>query len=85
MLQAMSTGHAGSMSTVHAGSAEEALWRLETLALSGNQSASEDTIRRQLMAAIDLVAHVERRTEGRRLRSISVLEGGELQEVYRCP
>ena len=85
MLQAMSTGHAGSMSTVHAGSADEALWRLETLALSGNHRTSEETVRRQLMTAIDLIAHVERRPGGRRVSSISRVDSGEIQDVYRCP
>ena len=85
MLQAMSTGHAGSMSTVHAGSADEALWRLETLALSGNHPTSEETVRRQLMTAIDVIAHVERRPAGRRVSSISKVDGGESQEIYRCP
>ncbi len=84
MIQAMSTGHDGSMSTVHAGSAEEALWRVETLALSGDWHAAEDTISRQLRAAIGIVAQMERYPGGRRVHSISRLEDGALEEVYRC-
>ncbi len=84
MIQAMSTGHDGSMSTVHAGSAEEALWRVETLALSGDWHATGDTIRRQLRAAVDIVAQMERYPGGRRVQSISRLEDGSLAEVYRC-
>lgn len=84
MIQAMSTGHAGSMSTVHAGSADEALWRVETLALSGGGKAAETTVRRQLLAAVDVVVQVERSPEGRRVSSVSRVDAGALQEVYRC-
>jgi pilus assembly protein CpaF len=77
MIQAMSTGHAGSMSTVHANGPEEALWRVETLALAGDARAGEVTVRRQLMAAVDVVVQVERRSGRRRVRAIAgVREGG---------
>jgi pilus assembly protein CpaF len=77
MIQAMSTGHAGSMSTVHANGPEEALWRVETLALAGDARAGEVTVRRQLMAAVDVVVQVERRSGRRRVRAIAgVRDGG---------
>lgn len=69
MIQAMSTGHDGSMSTVHANGPEEALWRLESLAMmAGGVDAT--TIRSQLRSAIDLVVFVARRPEGRRIEEI---------------
>ena len=84
MIQAMSTGHDGSMSTVHAGSVDEALWRVETLALSGERRASEDTVRRQLHSAVDVVVHMERHPDGRRVQSISRLDEGSPVEIYKC-
>lgn len=59
LVSALNTGHRGSMSTVHANSPREALWRLETLALSAGNT-SELTVRRQLYSAIDLVVQLER-------------------------
>jgi len=84
MVQAMSTGHDGSMSTVHANTAEEALWRIETLALSGKARVAEATIRRQLVASLDVVIQVERHRGRRRVRSIQTLEAGRFEEQYRC-
>ncbi len=66
MIGALNTGHAGSMSTVHANSPDEALWRVETLALSGSSRVGEHAVRRQLRSAIDLVVQVAR-TGGKRL------------------
>jgi pilus assembly protein CpaF len=83
MLQAMSTGHDGSMSTIHASSAAEALWRLETLALSSDVPISEESIRRQVRNAVDAVVVVGRR-EGRRLVRGITLVGDDLDEVYEC-
>lgn len=64
MVWALNTGHRGSLSTVHANSPQEALWRLETLALSGGP-VGEEAVRRQLHAAIHAVVQVER-VDGRR-------------------
>ncbi len=71
MIAALNTGHDGSMSTVHANSAEEALWRFETLAMSGERRVGEAAVRRQLRAAVDLVVQVERREGARRVVSIA--------------
>lgn len=67
MLSAMASGHDGSLSTVHAGSAEEALRRVETLALMADVALPHAAIREQIAGAIDLVVHQRRERDGRRL------------------
>ena len=59
LISALNTGHRGSLSTIHANTPQEALWRLETLALSAGDT-SELAVRRQLLAAIDLVVQLDR-------------------------
>jgi pilus assembly protein CpaF len=66
MLVAMTTGHAGSMSTVHASSSRDALRRLQLLAAMGNLEVSYEAISDQVAAAIDLVVHQLRLADGRR-------------------
>src|SRR5947209_10374257 len=61
MLQALNTGHDGSMCTVHANSAHDALVRLETLALFAGSGLPSEAIRRQIHAAIDVVVFLARR------------------------
>jgi pilus assembly protein CpaF len=73
MLAAMTTGHDGSLSTVHAGSPEEALRRLETLALMAGLGLPHAAIREQVADAIDLVVHQARLPEGTR-RIVAVAE-----------
>jgi pilus assembly protein CpaF len=70
LVWALNTGHRGSMSTIHANSPQEALWRLETLALSAGDT-SELAVRRQLMAAVDLVVQMERVGPLRTIREIA--------------
>ncbi len=88
MLAAMSTGHAGSLSTVHAGSPEEALRRLETLALMAGLGLPHAAIREQVADAIDLVVHQARLHDGRR-RVVAVSEvvrvagGPATRELFR--
>ena len=84
MIQAMSTGHDGSMSTIHANGPEEALWRVETLAMSGTGSLAEVTVRRQLHAAVDLVIHTQRANGIRKVAKILEVAHGDLREVYPC-
>lgn len=84
MIQAMSTGHDGSMSTIHANGPEEALWRIESLALGGAGAVDATTLRRQINAAIDLVAFMERRSGVRRVRSIATVSESGVNEVYAC-
>jgi len=60
LVAALNTGHAGSMSTIHANGPDEALLRLETLALSGERRPSPDAVRRQITAAVDVVVQLAR-------------------------
>jgi pilus assembly protein CpaF len=73
MLAAMTTGHDGSLSTVHAGSPEEALRRLETLALMAGVGLPHAAIREQVADALDLVVHQARLSDGTR-RVVAVAE-----------
>ena len=78
MMQAMNTGHDGSMSTLHANSARDALVRLENMLLMGQAKLPAQALRRQINSAIDLIIHVERMRDGqRRITSISELVGLE--------
>jgi len=67
MLQAMNTGHEGSLSTCHANSPADALGRLETMVLMGDVDLPLAAVRSQLEAALDLVVQVARGTSGRRV------------------
>jgi pilus assembly protein CpaF len=67
MLQAMNTGHDGSISTAHANSARHLLWRLETMALMSDVELPADHVRDQVAAAIDVVVHMARLRSGRRV------------------
>lgn len=66
MVQAMNTGHNGSMTTVHANSSEEVLQRLELLMLMG-ADLPISSIHRQIASAIDLIVHIDRLPNGRRV------------------
>lgn len=72
LIWALNTGHRGSLSTIHANTPHEALWRLETLALSAGDTA-ELAVRRQLLAAIDLVVQMERRNGHRIMSEIATV------------
>jgi pilus assembly protein CpaF len=87
MLGAMSTGHDGSLSTVHAGSADEALRRVETLALMADVGLPHAAVREQVADAIDLVVHQARLRDGtRRVVGVSevvrVAGGPATREIY---
>ncbi len=73
MLQAMNTGHEGSLSTCHANSPDDALRRLETMVLMGEVQLPLAAVRNQLEAALDLVVQVARFPDGRR-RIVAVAE-----------
>ena len=66
MLQAMNTGHEGSLSTLHANGPADALRRLETMVLTGNVALPLDAVREQVVSAVDLVVQVARRADGSR-------------------
>lgn len=67
MLQAMNTGHAGSLSTVHANSARDALRRLEVMVLMGGIELPVSALRQQIASAVDIIVQIERAPDGRRL------------------
>jgi pilus assembly protein CpaF len=82
MISALNTGHAGSMSTVHANSPEEALWRLETLALSGAERVGELAVHRQLRSAVGVVVQLERQQQQRRIAAIAEVDSERV--VGKC-
>jgi pilus assembly protein CpaF len=88
MLQSMNTGHDGSLSTVHANSARDALARVETMVLMAGFDLPIRAIRQQVSAALDLVVHLERLEDGvRRVTSITEVQRMEsdvitLQELF---
>jgi pilus assembly protein CpaF len=67
MLQAMNTGHEGSLSTAHANSPRHLLWRLETMALMSGYDLPVRAIRAQIASAIDVIVHMARLPGGRRV------------------
>ncbi len=67
MLQAMNTGHDGSLSTAHANSGRHLLWRLETMAMMSDVELPAAHIRAQVASAVDLVVHMTRLRDGRRV------------------
>jgi pilus assembly protein CpaF len=89
MLQAMNTGHEGSLSTIHANSARDALSRLETMILMAGSNLPDRAMREQIASALDLVVQVTRLADGtRRITSIVEVTGMEgpvtaTQEIYR--
>ena len=84
MIQAMNTGHDGSMCTCHANSPIDALRRLEAMALMADVDMPLEVMRDQIRSAVDLVVHVERSASGlRRVRSIYRSESGNEGWVVR--
>lgn len=79
MLQAMNTGHDGSMTTIHANGCRDAIARLELLAGFAGFSGSEATLRQQIVSAVDLMVHVTRLPSGER-RVMSITEVGDLHD-----
>jgi len=78
MVQAMNTGHDGSMTTLHANSAYDAMDRLEMLALLGSPNVSSEVAKRQIISAVDLIIHMIRLPDGsRRLIQVSEVRKGE--------
>jgi pilus assembly protein CpaF len=78
MIQAMNTGHDGSMTTLHANSSLHALDRLETLCLMSGQNIPSEVVKRQIISAVDLMVHVIRMSNGsRRVREISEITKGK--------
>ncbi|MEZ2331210.1 CpaF family protein [Mesorhizobium sp. RCC_202] len=88
MLQAMNTGHEGSMTTIHANTPRDAISRLEQMVGMAGMPMTHDSIRAQIASAIDIIVQTQRLSDGgRRVISISELTGMEgnvvqLQEIY---
>jgi pilus assembly protein CpaF len=78
MLQAMNTGHDGSMSTIHANSTRDALARIENMVQMGSLGLSSLAIRNQIVSSVDLIVQVERhRDGGRRITQVTDVCGLE--------
>jgi pilus assembly protein CpaF len=88
MLQAMNTGHDGSLTTIHANSTRDALYRLDTMVAMANLNIPEKAIRQQVASAIQVVAQLTRLSDGRRrVTAISEITGMEqgvitMQDIF---
>lgn len=88
MLQAMNTGHAGSLTTIHANSPKDALSRLEAMVIMNNPGISVEVVRNYMIGALDLVIQVERLSDGSR-KVLAIAEvrkdtgGVLLEEIFR--
>jgi pilus assembly protein CpaF len=88
MLQAMNTGHDGSLTTIHANTPRDALSRLETMVAMGSLNIPENALRRQIASAIDVVVQVSRLSDGTRkvisLAEITGMEGDvvSMQDIF---
>ncbi len=89
MLQAMNTGHDGSMSTIHANNSRDALSRIENMVLMGSLGLPAVAIRQQIVSALDAIVQVQRMRDGkRRITQITEVVGLEgdvvvLQDLFR--
>ncbi len=89
MLQAMNTGHDGSLSTIHANTARDALARLETMVLMAGMDLPERAIKEQIASALNVVVHLSRMSDGtRKIVQISEITGMEgstivMQDIFR--
>jgi pilus assembly protein CpaF len=89
MLQAMNTGHEGSMTTVHSNSPRDALSRIETMVLMAGFELPVRAIREQIASALDLILQVSRMPDGRRvITQVTEVQGMEgdiilMQDVFR--
>jgi pilus assembly protein CpaF len=88
MLQAMNTGHDGSLTTIHANTPRDALSRLETMVAMGSLNIPDSAIRRQIASAIDVVVQISRLSDGTRkviaLSEITGMEGDivSMQDIF---
>ncbi|TFG50617.1 MAG: CpaF family protein, partial [Gemmatimonadales bacterium] len=88
MLQAMNTGHDGSLTTIHANTPRDALYRLDTMVAMANLNIPDKAIRHQVASAVNIVIQINRQSDGtRRVTSISEITGMEqdvitMQEIF---
>lgn len=86
MLQAMNTGHDGSLSTGHANSTHDMLSRLETMVLQGAPGLPLEAIRQQIASAVDIIVHLSRlRDKSRKTMEITEVLGYENGEIILNP
>ena len=86
MLQAMNTGHDGSLSTGHANSTEDMLSRLETMVLQGSAGLPLEAIRQQIASAVDIIIHLSRlRDKSRKTMEITEVVGYESGRIVLNP
>jgi pilus assembly protein CpaF len=88
MLQAMNTGHDGSLTTIHANSVRDALYRLDTMVAMANLNIPEKAIRQHIASAINLMVHISRMADGtRKVTAVSEITGMEgevisMQDIF---
>jgi pilus assembly protein CpaF len=88
MLQAMNTGHDGSLTTIHANSTRDALYRLDTMVAMANLNIPEKAIRQQIASAVNMIVQVSRLADGtRKITAVSELTGMEgevitMQDIF---
>jgi pilus assembly protein CpaF len=89
MLQAMNTGHDGSLTTLHANTARDALHRLETMVLMSGMDLPLRAVREQIASALDCIIHLERLSDGsRKVAQVAEVQGMEgdvvvMQDIFR--
>ena len=89
MLQAMNTGHDGSLTTIHANSPRDALYRLDTMVAMANLNVPDKAIRQQVASAVNLIIQVNRMSDGtRKVTAVSEITGMEgevitMQEIFK--
>jgi pilus assembly protein CpaF len=88
MLQAMNTGHDGSLTTIHANSPRDALYRLDTMVAMANLNIPDRAIRQQVASAVDLMVQITRQADGtRKVTAITEITGMEgevitMQDIF---
>jgi pilus assembly protein CpaF len=83
LINAMNTGHRGCLGTIHANSPQDAMVRLETLAMSGEGQVSETAMRSQIASAVQIVVQISRFPDGsRRISTISEVRGMNSDKTY---
>jgi len=82
MLQAMNTGHDGSLTTIHANSPRDALYRLDTMVAMANVNIPDRAVRQQVASTVEIIVHIARLSDGtRRVTSITEITGLEGEVV----
>ena len=88
MLQAMNTGHDGSLTTIHANGPRDALYRLDTMVAMANLNVPDRAVRQQVASAVDLIVQVSRQADGtRKITAVSEITGMEgevitMQDIF---